>query len=286
MPLQLHVRHAGDGSNERIREIASNGGAELGDQATFAQSIDAGDNRCLHRCGNDLSVGGILEVASVGERHRAGFDERLGHLFDEQRNTFASRDDLFHVQAAQRAAAGHVRDDRLGRLIRQATEVQGPDVRFGPSLPELGTRGDADEHPSVRALVDDQIQQIEGRRIGPVNVFDQEGHRRSPRRGTQPAPDRLECPRPPAARRQILDRLLVCARDGEQRGHQGQKVSVRAPLLPEDAVESGQPRVGRRLTADPFGHVGVQHLDDRCQRRLIGEPRAEALEDLGPGRQH
>ena len=115
-----------------------------------------------------------------GLAQHAEFDDRLGHLLDEQRHAVGSGGDLVEQGVRQALAAGDAGDDRLRRGARQPVQRQ---PRHDRMAGEGGNEGRArsDQHQDAGALhpVQRQLDQLQGRGVDPVRVLDHPQHRPS-----------------------------------------------------------------------------------------------------------
>ena len=117
------------------------------------------------------------------ERRRdrsASLGERASELLQEERVAVGPQQELGRCVAAQYAA-----EQLLARLRRERGEV---DAQVGGDRRQVGPRGAEEEHGRSGAF-DDEPDQLEQRRLGPVQVLEDEEQRALLRRELEQAPE-------------------------------------------------------------------------------------------------
>ena len=274
------VVQAGDGLDQRVRKLPPDGRPELGDAPAVAEAIEASHERPVHARGQERLVGGAIQLVAIGvETQRPRLQRCLRDLLDEERNALAPVGDPTGHEGWQRATARDLRDHLLDLASLQSAQIDGLDMGLGPASGELRTRCDAEERPSARVLAGHQIQEVERRRIGPVNVLDEKRHRCPLGGPPGPRAQDLEGARAPTYGRELLDGPFVCPRNGEEIRHQRQRFGAESRVLSEQTLQGLELGSRRRVACRARDDARVEHLDDRGERGALGERRAEALED-------
>ena len=105
----------------------------------------------------------VIRVRALAQHAR--FDDRLGHLLDEQRHAVGLRGDLVEQRLGQALAVGDAGDDRLGRCATKPVQCQPGDDRMAAEGHDKG-RACGDQHEHTRALdaIQRELDQLQGRR--------------------------------------------------------------------------------------------------------------------------
>ena len=108
----------------------------------------------------------------VALREDAAVDERLDQLLDEERVALrAPHEQVAHV-------LGQIRDQLRGDLVGERLELDRGHVPAPPSPLELGP-GRGDDQERAAHIADRPLEQLEERRLGPVDVFHEQDERTS-----------------------------------------------------------------------------------------------------------
>ena len=145
--LQPVVRLLGHGAEQRIGELAADGGADLGDLAYRRQPVEPGHQRVVQG-GRDRQrrQRAVERVTPVLLAQQAAFDNGLGQLLEEQRHAVGAGEDLLEDLGRQRLAAGRPLDQGRALAAAEAGERQCGDMRLGgPGRGELRPRGDEEQ---------------------------------------------------------------------------------------------------------------------------------------------
>jgi hypothetical protein len=168
--VRVQLRHRAE---QLEREPPPDRRRSLRDLPHRRQTIEARHQRILHRGrdrqGRDRS--GEL-VAVAGETQEAGFEDRLGQLFDEQRHAVGLLEDLVEDLPGQQLVAADPFDQSralapVEPVEPQLGDVLPPDPRRG----ELGPKAQEHHRRQRPHPLDQQIEQLERRGIGPMQVF-------------------------------------------------------------------------------------------------------------------
>ena len=175
---QLCLRQGGQGGDRAVVEAAADDRGGLGHLLDRLQAIEPRHQRVVQRCGDRQRAQRSVEVKGVGTlAQHAQFDDRLGHLLDEQRHAVGPRGDLVEQRLRQALAAGGMRDDRLDRGAREPVQCQARDHRMAAEGRNKDrTRGDHHEHACALHAIQRQLDQLQGRRIDPVRILDHPQH--------------------------------------------------------------------------------------------------------------
>ena len=165
---------------------------------------------------------------------------------------------------------GHVRDDGFDLVGVQSGQLNRSDLKPRPTNEELGATRDAEERSATGAVLNDQVEKVECRRVGPVDVFDQESQREPLRRPGHPLAQDFQGSDAPSHRRQVMNRRLVGTGDRKQRRHQGKRVHPKARVLAQQAGQRFE-LGGRRLAAGVLRHPRIEHLDEGSKGGGLGE---------------
>ena len=200
--LQHRVRQAGDGGQDSIGKIASDGRADLQHLARGTEPVDPRHQRGLQRRRNRQVLCRLIEhVVIAGFVQSLALEHRLGQLFDEQRHAVGALDDLIEQSGRQFLSAGYMIDQHGPLALRQPVERQHGDVRLpGPGRLKFRTEGDDEKDRQGLQALDGQRQQFERRWIGPMHVLEQHQHRPAPRQRLQLLDQRRENLAPPGLR--------------------------------------------------------------------------------------
>src|SRR5262249_50922888 len=96
----------------------------------------------------------------------------------KQRDTIRLLDDLCEHLDRKRFATGNFFSHPLNLVPRQTIDGDlGQIGSMGPARLEMRSTGHQHKHRSGWGLVEYQVQQLQGRRVRPVEVFDDEQHR-------------------------------------------------------------------------------------------------------------
>jgi hypothetical protein len=162
-----------------VAELAADHGGGLGDLLDRGEAVETGHQRILEgrRDGQGRERAGEL-AAVAGIDEQAGLEHRLGQLFDEQRHAVGARHDLVQDLVRQRLTARDSFDHCSALAPAEAIERQGGDVRVArPRRIELGPVGEHGQHRQGTHPLDEEVEQLQSRRVDPVHVLIQLEHR-------------------------------------------------------------------------------------------------------------
>ena len=184
-------------------------------------------------------------------RHPARLDHRLGQLLDEERHPVGPRHDHVHHRVGQRAACGHAGHHLAhvlpGKTAQRELRVMGPEC---PRRPELRPCGVEEEKRRRRPLLDEELLELEGRGIDPLEVLDEDDERLEARRPEHPGGERGEEPPSRHVRRGQHRRVALGDGEIEQRRDERQRPLGIEPCRPERALERRAASL-RRVLARP-----------------------------------
>ena len=125
-------------------EAAADDGGGLRHLLDRLQPVEPRHQRVVQRGRDRQRAQGAVQVIGVRRlAQRARFEDRLGHLLDEQRHAVGPRGDLVEQRLGQALAAGDARDDRLRRRAREPVQREpGDDRMAGEGCDEGRARGD------------------------------------------------------------------------------------------------------------------------------------------------
>ena len=190
--LQRRILHPGHGAQKRIREVASDHGADLRHLARWAEPVEPRRQRLL-QCRRDRLDAALL----------AALQQEPRHFLDEQRHAAGALGHAIDHFLRQRVAGGKLADHVPHLMAVERRERNRAVMRaHAPGRPELRPGSDENEQGRQRAAFGDAAQHIERGRIGPVHIFNRQHHRLSPRAGHHPIGQRRQLPAPQFLRRQ------------------------------------------------------------------------------------
>ena len=266
-----------------VAELAADRGADLGDLLDRRVAVEPRHQRVAQRRGDGHAArrADVVE-ALADEPQLARLEDRASQLLDVQRHAVGLREDALEQVVRQRLAAGEPRHQRAALRARQLRQVERGDVAVPPpDRHELGPVRQHDQERDRAHPVDQQVEHLDRRRVGPVQVFEQHHARLAAGRGLGDVNQRAQRLALVALRRH---RQRAVARLGVDREHRGDVAHVgeRPAVLADDQrFELVEARLGglvaRELEsalevvdARPVGAVQVV-------RRALHAHRARAL---------
>ena len=137
----------------------------------------------------DGGIGQLADVArnpaSVVEDERAVVDEHAHELLDEERVALGGVFDAAGDLRIQLGGAEEIPEQRVQLVGAERLEEQALAGPAGTQLEQVGARERQHEHRRAAAPADEVLDEVEQRRLGPVQVLEDEHE------GTRPR-DRLE----------------------------------------------------------------------------------------------
>ncbi len=249
--LQLGVREARCGPDEPVGELPADRRRDLGHLLGGPQPIEP-----RHQ--------GVLE--GRGDRARRSrlvplfLQHRLGELFDEERHPVGAEGDRLHQLVEARGASRDAGHHLAHVAATQATEGHVRLMRQqGPRGPELRPSRAEDQHGRRLAPLDQHPQQLERRRVDPLEILDHEDRGLDPREADDPADHRGEEAPPLRLGGERERGIPIRKRQTQQRGHERHGVGRRQ-------VHRGE---------------GTLEADDLLLDRFVSPPDERLTEDLG-----
>ena len=283
--MQRRLINLGDVAQQRIGEIASKHRADLRDLARRAQPIEARGKRLLQGRRDGLNTALL-----------AAFNKQARHLLDEQRHAAGALADPFDhlLDSACRAAisptmrATPARSSGASEIDAWCERMLQGGRNSGRVVAKRSSGACAPRSASAR-------NEVERRRVGPVQVLEGEDDRLRPRPSQNPGGHRRQLPSPQLLRREIRravrrqrnvdsgasrGRMFAGSRPISRNVSRGRRGAVRraasdAKALPAPFGDWVQRRVLQKLRGAPFD-PGVRRLGE-LRVELLDEPRlAEA----------
>jgi hypothetical protein len=162
-------------AQQRVGEISPQDGADLRHFACFAEAVEPRCERLLKR---------------QRDRVRATFaalEQKAGHLLDEQRHPAGALAHALNHLRAQRMASGEFSNHLSDVGAIEGAERNHAVVRAqAPRRTELRPRGREDEERRLSAALGESLHEIEGGRIGPMEVLERNDGRLRSRAGENP----------------------------------------------------------------------------------------------------
>ncbi len=232
------------------------------------ERVHAREQELLHRLRN-----GRLGDVRIARRSEPSHD-----LLDEEGIPAGSRGDARRVRRRHRVAGERSHEphrfvgierrqgDPLERL-RKPVDVRG----LGP------TRHDEEERRGLRRLAGDRGQQVERRRVGPVEILEHDDDRPRGREALEESPARVRDHR---GERRSLDRRGVGLDAEESREHRRQRLVLGRRERPERRAELCASLGGTRAAVDP--DPGAQHVGERPEAPPLADHRAPSGEHAVP----
>ena len=170
----------------RLGELESADGRGLDDGPLLvAEAVEARSHERVDRC-RDGEVGEIAGglPAAVRLAQQAVVDEHRQHLLDEERVALGSRHDPSAERCGDPVAAEQVLDDQAGGVGRKRLEVKAEAVVSRgariPAVENVLPRRAHEQHGRVSRL-DDVVDELQERRLGPVQIVEDGDDRLLPR---------------------------------------------------------------------------------------------------------
>jgi hypothetical protein len=246
-PAQLRIAEPAQRRQQLGVEAPPDRRRGLRDGARIRIAVQARHQAAVQRVRDDA-------LDPVGARDH----QRPRHLLDEQRDAVRLRGDQVHERRIERLVGRAV--DQLASILRAETvERERLDA-----LGDLGlrqTRGGHEQQRDVVGRVEQPADQLTRRRVGPVQVLDDQQQRRAARLGVQPVRERVERHRAAALRAQRLG-LAAGDRQVEQPGEQLD--AQRPELLVTGQRGLDRPPALGVVAAEP--PALAQRVDERVQR--------------------
>ena len=248
---------------------------DLRDALRRSESIEAGEEGALQRVG-DLDLGqrrGQFPPALLGNEH-SRLEQAPPHFLCEERDACRCIDDPLDEGLRQRPLTAHRVDQPADVGLREGLELDSShDLAVDPRIGEIGTSGHDEKEAAVGDPTEEALEEVEGGRIAPLHVVDQEHQGLLPAEGEDPLHEHLDGPLQPtfgAERRQRWSRDPQ--HGGDQAFRVGKVDACRLQAGP-DALEAGR-RVVLSLHADAL----LDHVDDRPQHAHLRVGRAGAVD--------
>ncbi len=271
---QIGLAHGRNGSQQPVRKCLAENGAELGDDLRSLQPVEASHQRVAKRCRNGVRrsrAGNLQPVAAAAKE--TGLQQRLGQLFHEQRNAAGLFDDVFEHRGRQRPA---VRD-----AVYHSGDIASPKPIYlqgnhvGVDLPlrrEVGAK--RQEHHGLVGFdaLDKQTDQVAGRCIGPMDIFDHEDQRLAQTLAKNPGCDDIQSPSPLCLRRKLERQKPFRQGNREKLGKQGHGVGMRPRKRQKRHLQPVHPLLQRVVRIDTKQSLHLRN--DRVQRAIAEIGRA------------
>ena len=208
---------------------------------------------------------------------RPELEHRLGQLLDEQRHAVGARHDLLEHLGRQRLAARDSFDHRRALAPAEAIERQRRDVRVArPRRAELGPVGEHRQDRQGAHPLDQQVEQLQGRRIDPVQVLVQLEHRAVAGEAGQLLDQDLEGALLLALRAEVQGRVALARGTPSSAADQRHRLVQLLGRLAEQRLQLGE--LGLRLVVGRKARRPLQLRDDRMERAVGVVGRAEMAE--------
>jgi hypothetical protein len=193
--------------------------------------------------------------------------EHLERLLDEQGDTIGGRVHPLQHGRIERLQAGECRQcpHVLGGQRPQLELQHG--AGLCPGRRELGTEGEQAQHRHVSQLSHDAVQELDGGRIGPVQVLDDEQQRVAGRVGNEQPLEDVQGRRADVSWSEPGHDLLALARNGEQIGEDGHR--LRGPQTRRLHGLGHPAQLLLRCSAHVEGEQPLQVADDRVEHRVV-----------------
>ena len=205
---------------------------------------------------------------------QSGLQHHLRQLLDEERNAVRARGDLRRHLGRQRAAAGDARHHFIRVLAAEPRQLQHCDVGLHrPRRRELRAAGQQDELAARQVALDEHADELQRRRVHPVQVFADDQHRVLSRLRVEPSERGLQGLLLLLLRPQVQRRAALRRRQAEKRGEERER---RARLFPGGAQRGGE-ALGRRARIARLQHP-LEVLDQRVERAVLMDLRATQLD--------
>ncbi len=263
------------------RKLPADDGAHLGGFSGRAEPVQARPQQVVER-GRDGRLGDRRRqlVAPAAQAQPLRLQQHARQLFDEQGHPIRFLEQVRHDRPRQRPAAGEGAHEVFGLGAAEALQMQGAqERRFGPRRRLLRAVRQHEQHRLGSGAGREPAHQIPRRRVGPVQIFDDEEQR--PLAGhahEQPFEDgeRARAPLRGAA-------LRPGTGFGRQPQHFGEQperfVFLEAVAFEHEPQHFGL--LGRRLPGVEVEDAR-QQIRDRVQHRILMQRRA-AAEQAGVG---
>ncbi len=168
-----------DGAHQLKAELTAKRGGELGHLALAFHAVESRKHQVLERGGNLAGQQALgLRAGFARQMAYAGLLHHFRELFDEKRYAACAIEDLIDDVVRQRTARHlfyQVDSLAAGQTIQSQAGVVGA---RGPGDLELRSKREQGQNRIVQALGEEVPQELERGRVSPVQVFDDEEHRR------------------------------------------------------------------------------------------------------------
>ena len=200
---------------------------------------------------------------------RVALEQEPRHLLDKQRHAASSLAHSIDNLVGERKLACDLADHAAHLHAVERRERNDAMVRAqGPGRPEFRPRGGDDKQGGLGAALPKRAQEIEGGRIGPVQVLESEDNRLRPRSSQNPSGHRRQLSSPQLFRRETGG-AAGWERDVHERREQRRMFGWVEADQAQRVFEVGETLFGRRIHTKtlptPFG--------DWMQRRVLQQRR-------------
>ena len=222
---------------------------------------------------------GLSRAAAVGLAQQPRLEDHLRQLLDEERHAVGLADDVLDDLGRQRAPAREARHHALGVRARETPERDVRHVRArAPRESALGTAGEEHQDARRRPLVDAQPEELEGRRVDPVEVVDEEHERTIGGEPQKQREDDLERPLAAALRGHLERRMSMLVGQRQELREQRHRFRGGDGEAREHPLEPCEPLVGG-VVAIP-AEQPLEELD-HWEERAVGVVRGPAAFEPG-----
>ena len=273
--LQRRLVQFGDVTQQRVGEVASKNSPDLRHLARRAKPIEARGERLLQGRRDRLNAALLTAL-----------EKQARHLLDEQRHAAgALADPLDHFlgeRMAGRDLADHARD---AGAIERGQRNQAMVRAQAPRRPELRTSRSQEEQRRLRATVGERAQQVERRRVSPVQVLESEHDRLRPRPSQNQSGHCRQLPAPQLLRWEA-SRALRRQRNVYERREQGRVFRRVEANQPQRVLEicrgAARQEHPHQSAADPIRRLDAAACSAKAAKRST-RSRYEASQSAANG---
>ena len=271
LALQRDFVQARHREQHLISEPPPDGRSELSHVVDALQPIEPRDQQVLQRRGDRFQLEAFGEFhAAVDFSQRSGFENQRRVFLDEQRHPFGAFNDLHDDLGRNLSQPSPLDHHFFDLLFRQPIERE---LRLiGSTAPrrfEFRAERQQRQQPVVQALIEQLAEQLQRRRIDPVQVLDDEQQRRLSAVTADQMQQRGECLLHHLHRTESQRRIPTLGRDRQQRREQRHRFRVRDDVLIEMFHQPIELAGGGR-----FG-IESQHAAERFRCRIKSRVREE-----------
>ncbi len=249
------------------RELTADDGGHLSKRLRLTEAIQSSEQRALQRR-RDLQGCGLERRGVI-----ARFEHHLAQLFEEQRVAIGVFDNALTYPVVDLRTGEHGVHEVRRLEFGDGVDAHVVDMIEGrPGRHELGPRRRHEQDAIGGDLLDDAAQQLETRRVAPVQVFHQQHHWIALAQRDEPFDQPVDRSLSARLGAEPAECTQARVRDRQERGDDGQLLLCRQPGGPQSLLDPPNPisRLVARLESERL----FDHLDDRVERSVAHVARA------------